>query len=414
MGRWLLLLFFVQLLLEFHLILLLLIEALWPSVDAAASATSTALAPQGMKKVGRYLFFIVFSTVALSSPTTMLVSAFVPRRVVSRHTSSIASSRHTSFCTFAPTRHLPAGNLRPLRRQRVTYQAAASASISALSMSAASPPMDTPYYITTPIYYVNDKPHIGHAYTTLACDALARWYRMEGRPVYFLTGTDEHGQKVQQSAEKAGVTPQQYVDDLSESFQDLLQVMEFSNDGFVRTTSSSHKEVARALWRRLEERGQLYLGAYEGWYSVRDECYYTESELIDGKAPTGADVEWVVKEQSYFFKLSDWEEPLLRFYEENPDFIGPQSRRNEVVSFVKGGLKDLSVSRTVSERHCTEVLCERIREQTNASKIFDIVPPNLCCCALTCSTRHLIGGSPCRSPRPMLFATAHRQTIHRM
>ena len=287
----------------------------------------------------------------------MVASAFVanrsPRALRSSSTSSTSSTSTTALPRDALRHFLrrpsPSSSSSSSRGRffSTTTSAATTMSAAAAATEAASLLSQRPYYITTPIYYVNDKPHIGHAYTTLACDALARWYRMEGRPVYFLTGTDEHGQKVQQSAQKAGVTPQEYVDDLSESFRDLLEVMGFSNDGFIRTTSSQHKEVVAALWRRLEERGQLYLGAYEGWYSVRDECYYTESELVDGKAPTGAEVEWVVKEQSYFFKLSEWEQPLLDYYEAHPDFIGPQSRRNEVISFVKGGLRDLSISRTV-------------------------------------------------------------------
>ncbi len=202
------------------------------------------------------------------------------------------------------------------------------------------------YYITTPIYYVNDKPHIGHAYTTLACDVIARFMRLDGRDVFFLTGTDEHGQKVEQSAAKAGKSPQAFVDEVSQNFRTLAASMEFTNDMFIRTTQDSHKAAVQALWKKLEAEGHIYLGAYEGWYSVRDEAYYTESELVDGKAPTGAEVVWVVKEPSYFFKLSAWQEPLLKFYEDNPGFIAPDSRRNEVISFVKGGLKDLSISRT--------------------------------------------------------------------
>ncbi len=203
-----------------------------------------------------------------------------------------------------------------------------------------------PYFITTPIYYVNDKPHIGHAYTTLACDVVARFMRLDGREVFFLTGTDEHGQKVEQSAAKAGKTPQAFVDEVSQNFRALADAMGFSHDLFIRTTGAAHQAAVQALWARLLAEGHIYLGAYEGWYSVRDEAYYTESELVDGKAPTGAEVVWVVKEPSYFFRLSAWQEPLLRFYEEHPGFIAPESRRNEVVSFVKGGLKDLSISRT--------------------------------------------------------------------
>ena len=201
------------------------------------------------------------------------------------------------------------------------------------------------FYVTTPIYYVNDVPHIGHAYTTIACDAMARFARLDGKAVYFLTGTDEHGQKVQQVAEDRGIEPQAFTDELSERFRDLVADMGISNDDFIRTTEERHKTSVQALWRKLIEAGEIYLGGYAGWYAVRDEAFYTESELVDGKAPTGAPVEWV-EEPSYFFKLSAWEEKLLAFYEENPDFIAPASRRNEVISFVKGGLQDLSISRT--------------------------------------------------------------------
>ena len=204
--------------------------------------------------------------------------------------------------------------------------------------------MDNRYYITTPIYYVNDKPHIGHAYTTLACDALARFQRLDGRDVTFLTGTDEHGQKVEEAANKAGIDPQSFTDAVSKNFQDLALRMNYSNDEFIRTTSERHKATCQKLWQILQEKGHIYLGKYAGWYSVRDEAFYTETEIVDGKAPTGAPVSWV-EEPSYFFDLSKWQDKLLAFYEENPDFVAPASRFNEIKSFVSGGLKDLSVSR---------------------------------------------------------------------
>lgn len=205
--------------------------------------------------------------------------------------------------------------------------------------------MTNAFYVTTPIYYVNDRPHIGHAYTSLACDVLARFNRLDGKNVYFLTGTDEHGQKVEKSAEKAGVEPQTFVDEVSQHFRDLAKAMNFSNDDFIRTTEPRHVEAVQAFWGKLVDKGHIYLGSYAGWYSVRDEAFYAESELVEGKAPTGADVEWV-EEPSYFFDLSKWQDKLLAFYEANPDFILPAGRRNEVMSFVKGGLNDLSVSRT--------------------------------------------------------------------
>ncbi|CCG07932.1 methionine--tRNA ligase [Pararhodospirillum photometricum] len=206
------------------------------------------------------------------------------------------------------------------------------------------------YTLTTPIYYVNDKPHIGHAYTTLACDVLARFKRLDGYDVKFLTGTDEHGQKVEKSAQAAGVDPQTFTDGVSANFRDLARAMGFSNDDFIRTTEARHIKACQALWTTLLERGEIYLGAYKGWYSVRDEAFHAEDELIrdpDGsfRAPSGAPVEWV-EEPSYFFRLSKWQQPLLDYYARVPDFIAPESRRNEVIRFVEGGLTDLSVSRT--------------------------------------------------------------------
>jgi methionyl-tRNA synthetase len=201
------------------------------------------------------------------------------------------------------------------------------------------------FYITTPIYYVNDKPHIGHAYTTIAADVTARWQRLSGQDVYFLTGTDEHGQKVEASAAKAGIDPQTFCDTVSQTFRHLAKHINASHDDFIRTTETRHKQGAQELWKRLSASGDIYLGSYAGWYAVRDEAFYQESELINGKAPTGADVAWV-EEPSWFFKLSKYTEPLLKFYADNPNFIRPESRYNEVVRFVEGGLRDLSISRT--------------------------------------------------------------------
>lgn len=200
-------------------------------------------------------------------------------------------------------------------------------------------------YITTPIYYVNDKPHIGSAYTTLVCDTIARFHRLNGDNVYFVTGTDEHGQKVQKAAELIGQTPQEFVDSVSQSFSHLTAHLGITHDDFIRTTQKRHHEAAKALWITLKNNGFIYLGAYEGWYAIRDEAFYHEDELIDGKAPTGADVEWI-REPSYFFKLSAFQDQLLAYYLDNPDFIAPTSRRNEIIRFVESGLKDLSISRT--------------------------------------------------------------------
>jgi methionyl-tRNA synthetase len=201
------------------------------------------------------------------------------------------------------------------------------------------------FYITTPIYYLNDKPHIGHAYTSVAADVIARFKRLDGFNVKFITGTDEHGQKVEKSAENFGYKAQEFVDKMAQNFIDLAKDINLSNDDFIRTTESRHKDFVVKIWDNLISSGQIYLGKYAGWYSVRDEAYYNDSELVDGKAPTGASVEWL-EEESYFFRLSAWQDKLLQFYEANPDFIRPESRKNEVVSFVKSGLKDLSVSRT--------------------------------------------------------------------
>ncbi len=210
--------------------------------------------------------------------------------------------------------------------------------------------MKPTFYITTPIYYVNGKPHIGHAYTTVASDVLARWKRLDGFDVMFLTGTDEHGQKVEKAAEEAGLAPQEFTDRISAAFHEIIPLMGISNDDFIRTTEARHKRACAALWQRLVDAGEIYLGGYNGWYAVRDEAFYDEAELVtkpDGSktAPTGAPVEWV-REPSYFFKLSEWQDRLLAHYEAHPEFIAPASRRNEVVSFVRSGLRDLSVSRT--------------------------------------------------------------------
>ncbi len=209
--------------------------------------------------------------------------------------------------------------------------------------------MKPTYYVTTPIYYVNGAPHIGHAYTTIAADVMARWKRLDGCEVFFLTGTDEHGQKVEKAAADAGMAPQEFVDGISAQFQAMTRRMGASNDAFIRTTEPRHIASCAALWQRVADAGDIYLGGYEGWYAVRDEAFYGADELIDGPhgklAPTGAPVEWVT-EPSYFFRLKSWQDRLLAFYHANPDFLAPSSTRNEVLSFVRGGLEDLSISRT--------------------------------------------------------------------
>jgi methionyl-tRNA synthetase len=202
------------------------------------------------------------------------------------------------------------------------------------------------FYITTPIYYVNDVPHIGHAYTTIACDALARYHRMKGQKVFFLTGTDEHGEKVQKSAVQQGLSPRELADRVVTRFQGLTPALEITNDGFIRTTEPRHYASVQDLFRRSLGNGDIYLGEYEGWYCTPCESYWTDLQLVEGKCPTcGRDVE-KRKEPSFFFRLSKYQKPLLEYYDRNPKFIRPESRRNEVIAFVEGGLNDLSVSRT--------------------------------------------------------------------
>jgi methionyl-tRNA synthetase len=206
------------------------------------------------------------------------------------------------------------------------------------------------YYITTAISYVNGAPHLGHAYEAISTDALARFKRADGYDVKFLTGTDEHGQKVERSAEAAGVAPADFAAANTDKFRAMGQMMEISNDDFIRTTEPRHVKATQAIWQELAKKGDIYEDSYAGWYSISDEAFFTEAELDkqeDGSFRTkeGRAVEWV-EEPSYFFRLSAYEDRLLAYYEEFPDFIMPKSRRNEVIGFVKQGLLDLSVSRT--------------------------------------------------------------------
>jgi methionyl-tRNA synthetase len=210
--------------------------------------------------------------------------------------------------------------------------------------------MTKQYYITTAISYPKGPPHIGHAYEAIAADFLARFQRLDGRDVFFMTGTDEHGLKIAQAARNAGLPPRDYVDGAVEPFRAMCERLDVAPDRFIRTTDADHRETVQALWRRMADAGDLYLDRYEGWYSVRDEAYYDEEELRvadDGTrwAPTGTPVEWTV-EESWFFRLSRYAEPLLRLYEEQPEFVQPANRRNEMRAFVERGLNDLSVSRT--------------------------------------------------------------------
>ena len=209
--------------------------------------------------------------------------------------------------------------------------------------------MDKNFYITTPIYYPSAKPHMGHAYSSIIADFFARFKRIDGYKVHFLTGTDEHGLKIQRSAEKKGIDTLEFCNEISQTFRDLSKTLNLTNTDFIRTTEKRHQESVQYLWKELEKNDDIYLSKYSGWYSVSDEAFYNEDEIeeIDGKkiaVLSKSSVEWI-EEESYFFRLSKWQQPLLDYYKNNPDFISPESRKNEVVSFVKGGLKDLSVSR---------------------------------------------------------------------
>ena len=209
--------------------------------------------------------------------------------------------------------------------------------------------MNKNYYITTPIYYPSAKPHMGHAYSSIIADFFARFKKIDGFNVYFLTGTDEHGLKIQRSAEKLNKDPKSFCDEISKTFEDLTKTLNLSNTDFIRTTEDRHKVSVQNLWNILEKNKQIFLSKYSGWYSVSDEAFYNEDEVKEKDGlkvakSSGSAVEWV-EEESFFFKLSEWEKPLLDFYEKNKNFILPESRRNEVISFVKSGLKDLSVSR---------------------------------------------------------------------
>jgi methionyl-tRNA synthetase len=208
------------------------------------------------------------------------------------------------------------------------------------------------YYVTTAIAYPNGEPHIGHAYEMVATDAIARWRRLEGRDVYFLTGTDEHGLKMVQTAQREGLDVRALADRNSARFRQLADAFEISNNDFIRTTEQRHIKSSQEIWKRMAaaNNGDIYQATYKGWYSVRDEAYFDEGEVVDGEggkklAPSGAEVTWV-EEPSYFFRLSAYQDRLLKLYEQQPDFIAPKERRNEIISFVKGGLQDVSISRT--------------------------------------------------------------------
>jgi methionyl-tRNA synthetase len=210
--------------------------------------------------------------------------------------------------------------------------------------------MAEPFYITTAINYPNGRPHVGHAYEAIATDAIARFQRLSGRDVFFLTGTDEHGLKMAQAARERGISPSELADEMSAIFKRMDEMLDISFDRFIRTSEPDHHRASQAIWQAMAAKGDIYLGRYEGWYSVRDEAYYDESELVvadsgEKLSPQGTPVEWTV-EESWFFRLSAYQDKLLAHYAEQPDFIRPEARRNEVLRFVEGGLSDLSISRT--------------------------------------------------------------------
>ena len=244
------------------------------------------------------------------------------------------------------------------------------------------------FYITTPIFYPNGVPHIGHAYTAIATDVLARFQRLDGKDVFFLSGTDEHGQKMQQTAVKEGMTPIELADRNSAVFRKMLEVLNCSNDDFIRTTEERHRISVQHLWERMQANGDIYLDTYGGWYSVRQEAYFDEGETTLGedgvrREPLGSPVEWV-EEESYYFRLSNYGDKLLELYEANPDFVGPSERRNEVASFVKSGLRDLSISRTTfdwgikvpnSEGHVMYVWVDALTNYITAAGYPDEINP---------------------------------------
>ena len=245
--------------------------------------------------------------------------------------------------------------------------------------------MDKHYYITTPIYYPSGKPHIGHAYSSIISDVFARFKKIDGYNVHFLTGTDEHGLKIQRASEENKMKPLEFCNKISKTFKNLCKILNLSNTDFIRTTEDRHKKSVQHLWKELEKSGDIYLSKYSGWYSVSDEAFYNEDEIEtkDGdkvSVNSGSRVEWV-EEESYFFKLSKWQDKLLDYYEKNPNFILPQSRKNEVVSFVKSGLRDLSVSRKSfswgikvpsNEEHVIYVWLDALTNYISALKYPDI------------------------------------------
>ncbi|MGY4405709.1 methionine--tRNA ligase [Bradyrhizobium sp. USDA 3315] len=267
-----------------------------------------------------------------------------------------APPKKVAAAAVAPAAKKPAAPMAPVTEKaprpakvRAPKQPAAAAPAAA-SVPVPAADRGNVFYITTAIAYPNGQPHIGHAYEAIATDALARFQRLDGKDVFFLTGTDEHGQKMIQTAAGEGMTPYDLATRNAARFKEMDERLNVSFDRFIRTSEPAHHESVQAIWRGMQDNGDIYIDTYAGWYSVRDEAYYAEEETVVGednvrRGPQGTPVEWV-EEKSYFFKLSAYQDKLLHLYESQPDFIGPDSRRNEVMSFVRGGLKDLSISRT--------------------------------------------------------------------
>jgi len=205
--------------------------------------------------------------------------------------------------------------------------------------------MSKPFYITTPIYYVNASPHIGHAYTTIVADVLARFARMAGRETFFVTGTDEHGDKIAEAAQKAGITPKEYADGISAQFRNLWPELAITHDYFIRTTDANHMDTVRAILQKVYDAGDIYFGAYEGFYCVGCERFYMEKELVDGKCPDHQTAPEHRKESNYFFRMSKYQDWLIRHIQDHPDFIRPERYRNEVLAFLRDPLEDLCISR---------------------------------------------------------------------
>ena len=223
--------------------------------------------------------------------------------------------------------------------------------------------MNKVFYITTPIYYVNDTPHIGHSYTTIACDVLSRYQRLNGRETYFLTGTDEHGQKVSQAAKAAGKEPQQLVDEVVEKYKAMWKALNIGNDDFIRTTDPRHEKVVQKLFADLHAKGDIYPGQYEGWYCVPCETFYLETQIEKGLCPDCGRPLEKLKENTYFFRMSKYQDQLLAYIESHPDFVQPLGRYHEIVNFVKSGLRDLSVSRPRSRIGGWGIACPFDQEQ---------------------------------------------------